>query len=327
MDNPNWTRYYNLHGIRLAVSCDAPIARVLDSRLAPFVAASFDAADVTFEFASVPEGARPAIERPSEPTRPVYDAPLGEVIYAEKGDRLYIGYDGDVRVRCDATAGQTRVSSRSAKGNNLWLLSHPLFTLPLTEVLKRRGMYALHAAALALNGQCLFIAGTSGAGKSTLTLALLRAGLDYLGDDMVLLKHKSTGLDALAFPEEIDLTNDTVAMFPELADLMQLPQPHGWRKRQVRADSVFNAQTVMSSVPRVLVFPHVANTSRSVIEAMTAEEVFLELVPNVLLTETRSSQAHLDILAALARKCSGYRLETGRDLHTVPLRLRELLVH
>lgn len=47
---------------------------------------------------------------------------------------------------------------------------------------------------------------------------------------------------------------------------------------------------------------------------MEKDEALLELAPNVLLTEPRSSQAHLDALAGLVERCACYRLATGRDL-------------
>ncbi|HEY5140802.1 MAG TPA: hypothetical protein VIJ25_16030 [Methylococcales bacterium] len=47
---------------------------------------------------------------------------------------------------------------------------------------------------------------------------------------------------------------------------------------------------------------------------------------NIMLIETRSSQAHLDALGGLIRQCDCYRLETGLDFDTLPGRLRELLV-
>ena len=58
---------------------------------------------------------------------------------------------------------------------------------------------------------------------------------------------------------------------------------------------------------------------------MGRDEALLELAPNVLLTEPRSSQAHLDVLAALVRETACYRLETGRDFHVLPTLLRNLL--
>src|SRR5262245_3573357 len=112
---------------------------------------------------------------------------------------------------------------------DLWTLSHPLFTLPLVEMLKRRGLYGLHAGGVCLHGRALLLPGTSGSGKTTLTLALARG------------------------------------------------------------------------------------------------EALLELAPNVLLTEPRSAQAHLDALAELVEKSDCWRLATGTDLDETVRRLVELL--
>ena len=79
------------------------------------------------------------------------------------------------RALCSPLEGSVRISSLGAGTADTWLPSHPLFTLPFIEMLKRRGRYNVHAAGFALNGQGLLFPGSSGAGKSTLALALLRA--------------------------------------------------------------------------------------------------------------------------------------------------------
>src|SRR5581483_3243880 len=211
----------------------------LHSRLEHFAIAECDSPNLTFQFYSVPAGEYHHLGKPPEPTRPVYDPPLGEVVYAEVEDQLYINYGDRVRVLCDLAGGQAWVSTLPCERSNLWLLTHPLFTLALIEFMKRRAYYSLHAAALSVDDRCILLAGTAGAGKSTLTVALLRAGLSFLSDDLVFLKHSAAGIQALAFPEEIDVTDETIRLFPELADLLKLQQPHGWRKRQVSAESVY----------------------------------------------------------------------------------------
>lgn len=325
MSSQTLTEYYNLYGIKLAAVCDPAVADALAARLGYFASEKFDSPDLTFEFYAVPDGESHTIERPAGATRPVYDPPLGEVVYAEVEEQFYLNYGDRVRVLCDMRRGQARISAFASERSNLWLLTHPLFTLALAEFLKRRACYALHAAALAIDGKCLLFAGTTGAGKSTLTLALLRAGFDFLGDDLVFLQSSPAGLQALAFPEQIDVTNETVHMFPELEHNLEPQQLPGGRKRQVSAERAYKANTVMQCSPAVLVFPRVANADKSVITPMMADEAFLELVPNVLLTEAHSSQAHLDVLAALVRRCACYRLETGRDLFTLPAMLRALV--
>jgi hypothetical protein len=49
------------------------------------------------------------------------------------------------------------------------------------------------------------------------------------------------------------------------------------------------------------------------------------LAPNILLTEPRACQAHLDILGRLARESVCYRLDTGRDFERLPRLLRGLV--
>jgi hypothetical protein len=72
----------------------------------------------------------------------------------------------------------------------------------------------------------------------------------------------------------------------------------------------------------VPVFPRVAHAERSVLTPMEPAEALLELVPNVLLTEPRASQAHLDVRASLVECC---RLATGSDLERLPALFREVL--
>jgi hypothetical protein len=131
-------------------------------------------------------------------------------------------------------------------------------------------------------------------------------------------------LRILAFPDEVDLTDESVGFFPELEARMNGAR-EGWRKRQLRADQVYAAEVVWECEPGILVFPQVAGTADSVLEPLDPGEALFELAPNVLLTEPRSSQAHLDALAELVAASRCYRLATGRDLDGAVRLLRGLL--
>ncbi len=325
-------RGYLLHGVRLGVLAtgteDAERAAAgLHARLAglpsvPGVSGNGGPPhDATFE---IHAGERHLFERPAS-ARPVYDPPLGEVVYDDAADRLYIAYGPRLRVLCEPGAGRSRASAAGMAEEDLWSLSHPLFTLPLVELMKRRGLYGLHAGGVCRDGRALLLPGTSGSGKSTLTLALARAGFGFLGDDTLFLSRGAQeppggaselpgGIRILAFPDEFDLTDQTVAFFPELASLLDASRPAGWRKRQVRAEELYGAPVVWECRPAALVFPRVSGERASVLTPLSPGEALLELAPNVLLTEARSSQAHLDILAELVERSDCYRLATGTDL-------------
>lgn len=327
----NEERRYGLHGLRVAVGTasggawERAAAAAVHARLERFELGSAPAmspAPAHLSFA-IEAGA----ELPERPAagRPVYDPPLGEVLYDESADSLYLEYGPRLRVLCEPERGRTRLAALEPAEEDLWPLSHPLFTLPLVELLKRRGLYAVHAAGLCESGRALLLAGHSGSGKSTLTVALVRAGLGFLGDDTQLLVRRPERLKILAFPDEVDLTDESVGFFPELGARMDGGRREGWRKRQLRADEVYAAEVVWECEPGVLVFPRVAGTAGSALEPLDPGEALFELAPNVLLTEPRSSQAHLDALAALVQASRCYRLATGRDLDGAVRLLRGLL--
>jgi hypothetical protein len=325
-------RRYEVHGIGLAVSFDRPaLAAALDARLRQFAAGGARAPgdqrepDLIFQFFCVPDGGPHWIERPAGRERRIFEPKTGEIVYFEESDQIYLDYAGRVRLLCEPGRGRTSASIRESEAENLWFISHPLFTLPLIESLKHRGRFSVHAAGLCLGGRGLLLPGDSGAGKSTLTVALVRAGFGFLSDDTVFLARGPEGLSVLAFPDEIDVTDQTAGFFPELRHLPALPTAGGWPKRQVWPERVWGAEIVGECPPAILAFPRIAHQDRSTVAPLDPAEALFELASNVFLTEARSSQAHFDVLAELVREHPCYRLETGRDLDRVPELLRELL--
>ena len=193
---------------------------------------------------------------------------------------------------------------------DLMLAAYPLFSISLVEILKRRHRYALHAACVSRHGSGLLLAGTSGCGKSTLAVAFARRGFDILADDTVFLDDRR--LRALAFPDEIDVTEATISLFEELEPLRSQERRPGRTKHSLRPE-VLGASTVSSCVPTAVVVPRVGNGTASRLDPMEPAAALLELLPNVLLTDPASSQAHLDALGSLVRRIPAFRLETGRD--------------
>jgi hypothetical protein len=103
------------------------------------------------------------------------------------------------------------------------------------------------------------------------------------------------------------------------------PNPHRAAQAGVFHGVRISVAADDSSLGAALVFPRVAPSERSALEPIGPAEALLELAPSVLLTEARSTQAHLDVLGQLARELPCYRLETGRDFDALPGLLRPLL--
>jgi hypothetical protein len=322
-------RSYAFHGLTLAVSGQDSVLDAFHARLGSLPPAG-GTPDLRFEIGA--DGGSNGFGRP-DGARTVYEPPVGEVVYHDAADLLYLEHGPRLRVLADPGEGRVRfaaIADTELEPEELWILSHPLLSVPMIEMLKRRGLFGVHAAGAAIGGsggsggsgdRALVLAGTSGSGKSTLSLALARAGLDFLGDDTLFLARRQEGLRVLAFPDEIDLTEQTAGFFPEVAPRTT----PGWRKRQLRAEEAFGARIAWECEPAVLVFPRVSGRPRSELRPIDAGEALFELAPNVLLTQPGASQAHLDALAELARASRCYRLETGTDLGEAAALLRGLL--
>ncbi|MCE5324344.1 hypothetical protein LLG46_13675 [bacterium] len=69
-----------------------------------------------------------------------------------------------------------------------------VYLLPILQaLLALYGIYVIHSAAVTYEDKALLLLGESGAGKTTMCLALARAGMAYMGDDLVgLQRHENT---------------------------------------------------------------------------------------------------------------------------------------
>ena len=325
MSETQRVRSYGFLGLDLRVSCSETVAESLDSRFRLFSAASKASETISLDFHSVPDASRHCVKRPHEKGRSFYELPSGEASYFETGDQVYFSFRDGLRALGNPGLGSASFSIVESDPVNVFMASHLVLTILLVEILKRRGCYSMHAAGFSSDGQAILLSGTSGAGKSTLAVAMLRGGFGYLSDDMVFLRRGPDGLGVLGFPEDVDVSEQTAGFFPELDFLMHAPKNAGWPKKQLRADEVYGAQAVCQARPGAIVFPRIAGKATSTVQAMGADEAFLELVSNVLLTEGRSCQSHLGVLTELVNHAPSYRLETGRDFDRIPFLLRELL--
>jgi hypothetical protein len=306
---------YVVAGCGLSITSNhAATARAIERRLRGFPTQTAAPDDLRVEFHAVASSEDHRTAPASSGSRPVYDSPLVSTRYDESLDSVHLECGTDVRAVCRPAEGRADVSFvEAAAAEREWLLSHALLTVSLMEMLKRRGIYALHAGGVTRDGAAILLAGASGSGKTTLTLALALAGLGFLGDDIAFVAPGVNGLAILAFPDEVDLSEDSAYLLPELGSMFADAPPTGHGKRGICMDDVRPAAPRHAS-PGLLLLPSVSHDGRTRVEPIAPSAAFLELLPNVLLTEPVASQGHLDALGRLAAESRCYRMETGRDL-------------
>jgi hypothetical protein len=311
---------FQMHGVNVLIESDEPaLLTRLRGRLGPF---SSPAGQVTepelhFEFRINEAGA--GIEGVHVPQRIVYRMGDVEFQYDAMYDLLLVSRGKRLIGVCYAKPGVAIFEGGNSAGD-LELYSQTMFTVCFVELMKRHGRYSLHAAGISVGDSGILLAGPSGAGKSTLAIVLLqslgkRAG--FLGDDMLFLTAGPFGIQMHGWPEPINVGEWTQRRLPNL-----LPRMHrtatARRKGQIAASQVAGATPALNARPEVIVFPRVTEQAKSFLTPISPDDALLELAPNVLLTEATSSQAHLGVLGSLAGQCRCYRLETGRDIESLP---------
>jgi hypothetical protein len=292
------------------------VAGLVDSRLRPLRLAGV-APDVGGGVSVDLRGPGGDGDWPPEPPgsgRPIYDAPDTTVWYFDQSDQVFVDYERRVRMLCTPGEGLIEMSIVGSDAGDAMLATHPLLSLALVETLKRFERYPLHAAGLSLNGNGVLLPGASGSGKSTLSVALVRAGFDFLSDDTVFLTTSTDGVWVWGFPDEIDVMETTVAMVPELGHLAGSPLRPGRDKHGFRVEEVFGRTPVLGCRPAVLVAPLVVPGPGSELEPLAPSDALVALMPNLLLTHPPSTQAHLDCLAALVETVPCLTLRVGSDL-------------
>lgn len=256
--------------------------------------------------------------------------PPGESIVAEQGGirawesggALYLGCAGHA-CRLDLSAGvaEVRVPPPPARPRK------DILTYAVLLLLRRRGLYALHASGVARDGVgCLFVA-RSGSGKSTQTYSLVREGWEYLGDDALLLRARGDEVEALALRRDLCLDPALAHAFPEVAVHGEAGPFAGKGKRRLSMHALHPGRLIDRCVPRLLVFPEIVPEPVSRLVPIHAADALARLVREsvVVRLDAAAMPAHLAALGRLVRQARSWRLLAGRDLKERPELVAPLL--
>ena len=200
------------------------------------------------------------------------------------------------------------------------------FHFALAELLKRNGLYTVHATALEYEGQGILIPGYSGQGKTTSFLSLLRSGFRYLSDDYPLLRDLGPHMELLAFPMKIDVTDRTIEFFPELRNAAPGLLKQGIQKKFFQSEDLYAESIGRSCTPAVIMFPHVVDMPHSCLEPLPKSRALEALMPQGLLVyDPAVARREFQALSKLVQQVDCYRLHFGRDILDLPALIRPLL--
>lgn len=117
--------------------------------------------------------------------------------------------DGGFTVTLDGAVIMRPTSREACLTHLVWRLNQGVIETPTPHLL-------IHASVAGRAGSALVFPGASGSGKTTLVAGLVRAGLDYLSDELAPIE-LATGL-VTPFPRSLTLEQDVWSSFPELEE-------------------------------------------------------------------------------------------------------------
>lgn len=315
-DAPTVPGHYRIHGVGLRVVAPADLMEVLDRRLVRYGHPQLG--DAALRIALAP-GRRTPAEAPGRMVS------RGSPLQALGGDHARYWYDdardlltieggGRELLRVWPGAGRAEIDLPDDYPTAMRLYSHMLSTVAIMEMLRPRGLVTLHASAVGTESGAGVVAfGASGSGKSTLSLALMAAGMPFLGDDMLFVRRGTDGIDGYGFADEVDLTGETVSLLPGLEPAALRTYPGG-SKFSVRPEALYHGRVLDRIRPVMLLFPRVAGAPTTELRALSRGEALKRLVPTLLPTSREGLRRDLPMLSELTAQCRCVEMLTGLDI-------------
>jgi hypothetical protein len=205
---------------------------------------------------------------------------------------------GAVRVCRNGAVVRDRLSRDLAVAYVVWALNGEF-------VAHADGAVLLHAGAVASTGSAIVVSGAEGAGKSTLTAALVRAGFEYVTDEVVALDDV-TG-DIAPYPKPIVLERGSWPLFGELG-APTTSRGHDDDQWLVAAHRIGPGRVASGSCrARLLVFPRYDPHASFEAAPMARAEAVIAIATESFNIRGRSPGA-LDVVARLVRACACYSI-------------------
>lgn len=203
--------------------------------------------------------------------------------------------------------------------------------LALGRLMHSYGFQPCHAAAISVPGnrqQGALILGDSGSGKTTLSLGCAIAGCGLLGDDLVMLREDNTGtgVEAYSISNEVSVRSTSLALWPTLAFLQQLPADQR-DKRYCSIEQIQPEARCLQTSIRLLLFPSLTTATETIVTRLSKAALLQELVDQCVSKRTMSPQAQAQVfslLGTLVEQAAGYRIAIARGSTNAPEIVRSL---
>lgn len=188
----------------------------------------------------------------------------------------------------------------------------------LSAWLEERGVQFVHAGLVTVEGQGVLFVGNGGAGKSTSSIACLRAGMGYLGDDFIGFSELDKGFIGHGIYGTCLLNVAHIRRFPDLERISHAPN-HAFEDKRIMYLHRGYPGALQSRVKiRALLLPKVAGGETTRTRPASRAEALMAIAPTSVMFLPRPSQAAFRRVSGLVEALPCFWLELGTDVDAIP---------
>ncbi len=217
--------------------------------------------------------------------------------------------------------------------NSFWekplFLKASLLIIGFIMLFWQHDFHELHSAGLSKDGKGLLIVGPSGSGKSSITLSLVKAGWDYLTDDMLLFRSTSSGIEAFPIRRYFKVDKAIITKYPELEYQLQKPLEQLQDEAYINIDEVYGDQLTQRCIPHIIIFPQITHEEKSHQEPIKRSQAFINLFKSNcygMYFDQLITRRRIEVIKELVYQAECYKLSVGLDLYDNPEKIIELLL-
>lgn len=202
----------------------------------------------------------------------------GLVVTRDDSGSLWFAYADGTQFVVDGEARRIQGwwPPTSSRADALTYLLGPI----LGFALRRRGVLALHASAVVLDGRAVALLGPGGAGKSTLAASFAAAGVPVLSDDVVAVREVRGTWMAYPAYRLIRLWDESTQLLFGAGDALPLLTPN-WDKRGLALDGNYPFHIAPVALGDIIVLgARSSDSSAPTARAMSGVEALSAIVAN-----------------------------------------------
>jgi hypothetical protein len=255
------------------------------------------------------------------------DAAAPPILMKTSDDGLFIGEERQHGVTwLDRRTNRIVGFVESASHLNLDERARPFHKM-LAAWLEDRGIQFIHSGLIRHQERGILFVGNGGAGKSTSSIACLRAGMEYLGDDFIGLGVERGRFVGHGLYASCLLNVHHIKRFPDLQRLGHAPNYAHEEKCVLYLTEAFADCLQTRSGIDAIALPRVVDSELTTFRPATRAETLRAIAPTSVMQLPRPNRAAFDRLVELVQAVPSYWLELGRRIDLIPGAVRALAEH